>query len=179
MSEEFVINSLVGKGAREEMVRLAWDTPEGCFVELGVYQGGSAYPLYLVAEEQGRKLFLYDTFTGIPYKSSVDSHEIGDFRDTSAESVSRMMPKATVVQGIFPFSVVKMPPIAFCHIDADQYDSIRMAIWIFGPRMVKGGIMWFDDVGCLDGANKAYNEWVKEENIAPYKAESGKFYVRF
>lgn len=153
--------------------------PDGCVVELGVYQGGSALELYKVCEEQGRELWLYDTFSGIPFMGAHDSHKVGDFGDTDAEKVSRLMPKARVIQGIFPFSLAAMPNIAFAHIDADQYDSIRMALYVLGPMMVKNGVMWFDDVGCLDGANKALAGWREHYKKPAFVAECGKVYVRF
>ena len=163
----------------EEMVEMVKQAPIGCVVELGVYQGGSAKYLHDVCKETGRQLYLYDTFEGIPFKTHLDEHEVGDFKDTSVDFVRALCPEAIVVQGVFPFSVQHMPPIAFAHIDADQYDSIRMALFVLGPMMVQGGVMWFDDVGCLDGADKALEEWVRATGNIPERGKSGKYFVRF
>lgn len=176
---EFVVEQLVGNATMKDMVDYVRKCPDGCVVEVGVYQGGSALWLSEVCEEQGRELWLYDTFSGIPYQGPDDSHKVGDFSNTSAEAVSKMIPKARVVEGIFPKSLKSMPPVAFAHIDADQYQSIMDSINALKPLMAPGGVMWFDDVGCLEGANKAFNEWRLANNKEAYKAESGKFFMRF
>lgn len=133
-------------------------TPPGCFVEVGVYQGGSAWYLEQIAREQGRALFLYDTFCGIPYQDAIDAHRVGDFSDTSYEAVSALLPRAHVIRGVFPGSAVEMPPVAFAHLDCDQYRSVKEAAMYLRPRMVRGGIMWFDDSPCLEGARQATAE---------------------
>lgn len=133
--------------------------PPGAFVEFGVYQGGAAEKLAEVARAQKRALYLYDTFAGMPFKGDDDYHPVGDFADTSAEAVKRLIPDAIVVAGVFPASLVKMPPIAFVHVDADQYQSVKDATRVFPPLMVKGGVMVFDDYKCLDGATRAVEEW--------------------
>jgi len=151
--------SLIGFEGICELCVLAKECPPGCFVEFGVYQGGSAWALAVVAKAQGRKLYLYDTFEGIPCKDQLDTHNIGDFSDTSYESVCAAIPYATVIKGIFPKSLIDMDlPIAFAHIDCDQYQSTKDAINTFRPMMAKGGLMVFDDVYLLDGATRAFEE---------------------
>lgn len=144
--------------------------PEGCFVEVGVYQGGSARYLATVAEHQGRELYLYDTFEGMPYQGEYDKHPIGDFSDTSEEEVRKAIPSATIVKGIFPDSAVEMPPIAFAHIDCDQYQAVKDSVLYLAPRMVDGGIIWFDDYDVLVGANMAVNELFPAVSLIEGKA---------
>lgn len=150
--------SLIGPGHLDSLCALATTTPPGCFVELGVFEGGSAYRLMEVAREQGRKLYLYDTFEGIPFQGKGDQHTIGEFA-ADLESVKEVIPDAIFVKGIFPYSLVEMDPIAFVHVDADQYQSILDACHVFPPLMVPGGIMLFDDYGQLEGATKAIDEY--------------------
>ena len=92
---------------------------------------------------QNRKIFLYDTFTGIPCRDVMDVHQIGDFGDTSFEAVRDALPYAKVVQGLFPDSAVKMPKIAFVHIDVDQYKSYIDCINYFKPNWFKFIIYYF------------------------------------
>ena len=144
------------------MCELAATTPAGAFVEVGVYQGGTAWHLSQLAKEQDRPLYLYDTFSGIPFQADLDSHAVGDFADTSADQVREAIPEAVVIQGIFPSSAVEMGPLAFVHLDVDQYQSYHDALAYFEPRMAKdGGIIWLDDYGCLTGANVAVNEFIR------------------
>ncbi len=154
--------SLVGGGAIEDLRAIAQASPAGCFVEFGVYQGGTAWHLAEIARAQGRALYLYDTFTGIPFKSEIDSHQAGDFGDTSLEQVKAAIPDAIFCAGVFPGTLVDMPPIAFVHVDADQYQSLKDAIRCFVPLMVSGASIVFDDYKCLAGADKAIAEWEAE-----------------
>lgn len=140
------------------MLDIAARTPPGCMVEIGVYQGGSAMHLLGLAREQKRNLYLYDTFTGIPCKSEWDSHAIGDFSDTSLEYVQARCPGAVITPGRFPSSAIAMEPIAFVHLDCDQYQSYRESLTYLLPKMLPGGVMWFDDSPCLAGALKAVTE---------------------
>jgi len=140
-----------------EMCRLMQTTPlEGCIVEIGVYQGGSLERLAYNA--QNRPVFGYDTFTGIPFQDEGDSHRVGDFGDTNYERVKSQLPGVTLIQGVFPESAIEMPPVSFAHIDCDQYRSVKGCIEYLSPKMLPGGILWFDDYGCLDSANRAVDE---------------------
>lgn len=170
-------SSLVAAGVIAEMCRLAGDCPAGCFVEVGVYQGGTAWHLLNLAKQQGRELFAYDTFDGIPYSGEFDSHRVGDFSDTSYEQVLSVLPGANVVKGLFPESAVPMPPVAFAHLDCDQYQSIREACLFLQPKMVQGGVIWFDDYGCLDGATRAVEEMYG--GSINKSASGGKVFVTF
>jgi hypothetical protein len=139
------LTSAVPQNIINELVDKARTAPEGCFVEIGVYKGGTGYQLAKLAEEQNRQIFLYDTFEGIPYTSDMDYHKVGDFNDTDYETVKNAIPYATVVKGLFPDSAVEMPHIAFLHLDCDQYKSVIDSVNYLLPKMVPGGIIWFDD----------------------------------
>ena len=170
--------SVVGIDVIEEMCALAATTPSGAFVEVGVYNGGTAWYLAKLAEEQQREIFLYDTFEGIPHYSPEhgDAHRIGDFADTFQSAVERDIPYAVVVPGVFPESAVSMPPVAFVHLDVDQYQSYRDSIILLRTRMVPRGIMWFDD-DCLPGAHLAIIEQFSPDKLI--RANCGKLYVKF
>ena len=172
--------SLVGPPVIKNLVKVACSTPQGCFVEVGVYKGGTAWFLSRLAEKQQRQIFLFDTFTGIPYQGEFDPCEVGKFNETTFDEVRRTIPYAKVVQGIFPQSVeeqeIDLPDVAFVHIDCDQYQSIIESCKFLAPLMVKGGIMWFDDYGCLEGATRAVDELFKNRIETSF---CGKVFVRF
>jgi hypothetical protein len=125
-------------------------------VEVGVYRGGSAFCL----AQLGRPLFLYDTFEGLPYQGPQDGNPAGRFADTSVEEVQALVPDATIVKGLFPDSLVPMPPVSFVHCDVDQYQSTRDVLERLPPLMVPGGIILVDDYGVADceGATQAVQE---------------------
>lgn len=158
-------HSVIGLGCLEDMAALASRTPPGEFVEVGVYKGGSALYLARVASAQSRRLYLYDTFTGMPLADPAkgDKHHVGDFSDTSAEAVQRLIPSAILRPGVFSGGLFVPVPVAFAHIDCDQYESLRTCFEVIVPHMVPGGIMLLDDVGNpeggLDGANLATAEF--------------------
>lgn len=153
-----LLPTLIDGNALEALVMASSAAPAGCFVEVGVYKGGSSECLYVISSLQGRELYLYDTFEGIPYQGSDDYHKVGDFCDTSPEAIQAALPNARVTKGVFPASALEMPPIAFAHLDCDQYQSVRDSILHLAPLMVEGGIMWFDGYNVLAGATRAVDE---------------------
>lgn len=152
--------SLISENLRRDLVETARSAPPGDIVEVGVYQGGSAYQLAEVAREQGRRIFLFDTFTGIPMQGEHDRHPVGDFGDTSLEAVKQAIPDAIFVVGTFPETLegVDVGPIAFAHIDCDQYESVKACCVHLAPLMTRGGVMVFDDYAMLEGATLAVDE---------------------
>lgn len=166
-------HSLVSGEVAAAMCVHAARCPPGCLVEVGVYHGGTAWHLAKVAAAQARTLYLYDTFSGIPYadRAAGDSHGVGDFRDTSAAQVRVDIPDAIVVEGVFPCSALDMEPIAFVHLDCDQYQSYREALDYLVLRLVPGGLVWLDDYECLAGATRAVDEHLREGRVRLHRAE--------
>lgn len=159
--------SLLADDTLETLCSVAADCPPGAFVEFGVYRGGAAEKLAIVARLQRRPLYLYDTFRGMPYRGEDDYHPVGDLGDTSVAEVQALVPEAVIVPGIFPDSLIPMPPIAFVHVDADQYQSVAAACRVFPPLMVSGGVIIFDDYLCLPGATRAVREWGEPIELTP------------
>lgn len=154
--EDLQVYSMLNLEAIEELIYFAARTPPGAVVEVGVYKGGSAFCL----AQLGRPLFLYDTFEGLPYQGPKDGNPAGRFADTSVEEVRALVPEATIVKGLFPDSLVDMPPVSFVHCDVDQYQSTRAVLEYMPSRMTPGGIILVDDYGVADceGATQAVQE---------------------
>jgi hypothetical protein len=154
--------SLISAGTLLDLAAVAGSTPSGCFVEVGVYRGGSAAFLYQVAEAQGRTLHLFDTFAGHtvidPAHDNVACHYMGRFAENadSLADLRRAMPHAVFHVGTFPDTLGEDPPtptqgIAFVHADVDVYWPTRAICEILPARMVPGGVIWFDDYPYLEG----------------------------
>jgi Macrocin-O-methyltransferase (TylF) len=156
-------------------------TPPGCFVEVGVYKGGSAYQLMRVAKNQGREIFLYDTFTGMPYwDPPIDEIAPGELAWTSEAEVRALLGDYPYIESaVFP-QVQRPPPapIAFAHIDVDQYQAHIDTCLFLAPLMAPGGIMWFDDVTDLESARKAVRDLFPAEAILT-EPLSKRWYVVF
>lgn len=153
------LNALISSDTLDALLALALVSPGGCFVEVGVYQGGSARHLNTLGLEEEREVYLYDTFCGMPhFHSGLDAHPLGDFADTSLERIQALCPTAIVTSGVFPESALPMPPIAFAHVDVDNYRCVHETAEYLKDRMAPGGVIWFDDSPCLAGAAKATKE---------------------
>lgn len=147
------------------MMSVAASSPAGgAFLEVGVYRGGSAWFLGQLARDQGREIWLFDTFEGIPFKGEHDGHNVGDFGDTSLEAVRAALPFIPpdhFIPGVFPATLLDLPAfpaLAFVHVDCDQYQSVADCITYLSPLMMRGGVMWFDDAPILGSAKKAVED---------------------
>jgi hypothetical protein len=170
--------SVISVGNLETLAKIASETPPGAFVEVGVYRGGSARVLYRIAEEQGRDLYLFDTFTGHPAPGMHDDarvHPEGRYADCAdPAALQRDMPNAAIVCERFPRRIpyFQWSPegwLAFAHVDVDLYESTRGAILALSECMVPGGVMYFDDYGIQGcrGATKAVDELLPDRVPLP------------
>jgi hypothetical protein len=172
--------SLLTDNILNELMEEARRAPPGDFVEVGVCCGGSLAVLAHVAREQGRRrVWGFDTFTGIPFQQEgLDHHRPGDFSDTSYEAVRELVPNAILMRGIFPQTMrPEVGPIALAHVDCDQYQSVLDCCVHLTPRMVPGGVMVFDDPDCLEGAKQAVLDYFPKDRVTV--SRSGKWRVYF
>ena len=158
-----VIESIVAPQQLRAMADLALTAPPGAIAEVGVYKGGSAAYLYEVAQKQDRELHLFDTFTGTPVSiEGLDKHKVNDEFRPPADTELRLrdlLPLAFIYPGVYPGTHPEdLPPLAFIHVDCDQYDSYKAVIKYMWPLVVPGGMMIFDDYPYLAGAKKAVEE---------------------
>ncbi len=145
---------------------------EGNIAEVGCYKGGIGH--YLNLHSNGKKVYLFDTFEGIPMQSEIDPHPVGDFNHVTFEEVQEHFSDSLnvlVTKGVFPNSakgVIKNEDkFCFVHLDADQYESTRNSLRFFYPKMVKGGIIVFDDWGWLKGVDQAINDFFMDKEESP------------
>lgn len=140
----------------------------GEIAEVGVYRGGTACLLASVYSMGDKVVHLFDTFGGIPpVADDIDVHREGDFSDTSLDVVAEYLGEFGNVAfhpGIFPDSVspeISAAGYCFVHVDADMYRSVVECCSFFYPRLVKGGMMLFDDYGfpSCPGVKKGVDEY--------------------
>ena len=137
---------------------------EGSIAEVGCYKGGTGF--YLNKFSNGKNVWLFDTFEGIPMQGEFDPHPVGDFNDNPFEVVKEYFSDSanvTVIKGLFPNSakdvIKETDKFCFVHLDADQYASTINSLDFFYPKMVSGGIIVCDDWKWLEGASKAIIEY--------------------
>ncbi|GHV75099.1 hypothetical protein AGMMS49940_24010 [Spirochaetia bacterium] len=72
-----------------------------------------------------------------------------------------------LVEGFIPetfskyFEQKPATQIALLHIDVDVYEPTKACLDNLYEKVVKGGLIVFDDYGQVDGATRAINEFIK------------------
>jgi O-methyltransferase len=141
--------SILGSSKLDAIERLCRESAAlpGDLAELGVYRGGAG--LLMAGILPAKTIHLFDTFSGMPVSTHDDHHKVGEFSETSLESVQALYRdvRAEFHVGLFPDTAKDLTEKTFCvvHLDADQYTSTRDGIAFFWPRLVPGGVLVFDD----------------------------------
>ena len=128
---------------------------EGDFVECGVWRGFCSAVLadYLDFATLPRRLYLYDTFEGIPKELDSEGHDSPRFREEGIyESVVERFspyPNVRVVKGRVPDTLhIEAPErIAMMHIDMNSSLAEIAALEVLYDRVSPGGVIVFDDYG--------------------------------
>ena len=159
------------------------DVP-GDIVECGVWNGGSAVVMAIADQRHSkhshlRTLWLFDSFQGLPRpgdKDGIEERKIyfdgwnkGDIKNVR-EIFGRLRistQRYRIVPGWFDTTLATAPlsQIAILHIDADWYDSVKIALEVFYPKVTPGGFIVLDDYGCWQGCDQALADYFAEEGI--------------
>lgn len=144
---------------------------DGAVVEFGCYIGTTSLFIRRLLDVLGdnRQFHVYDSFEGLPPKTSQDESRAGDQFQAGELAVSKkqfiqQFQKAglqlpTIHKNWFSnLNSADIPQhIAFAFLDGDFYESIRDSLRLVLPRMQKGGVIIIDDYAreALPGAAKA------------------------
>lgn len=166
----------------------------GAIVECGVWRGGCAAVMAAVAAKarSHRRIWLFDSFEGMPEASSEDIGEdaqclSGNLRSgrlvpigTNVASIDEVRNllfntlrleenNVTIVRGWFQNTVPeyqsRIGPIAILRIDGDWYESTRVCIENLYDNVVDGGYVIIDDYGFFPGCKKAVDEFVERRAL--------------
>ena len=159
-------------------------TLKGDFVELGCYKGDTSVELGKILRthnltcpmpsEHYKQLYLYDSFEGIPEKTTEDNSAEGDhFKKGSLKVTKKFvsdrfrhlnLPMPKIKKAFFEDLTDKNIPdkIAFAFLDGDLYQSIKDSLRLVAPHMVSGGFVLIHDYQnpALPGVEKALDEWL-------------------
>ena len=165
----------------------------GDYVELGCYRGDTSLLLAEMlrkdavsdelveksVEKSAKKLWIYDSFEGLPEKSEKDESEVGkDFRQGELMVTKREV-KARFLRAGLPVPIIKkawfnelaeadLPKeIAFAFLDGDLYESIKDSLKLVENKMSDGGVIIVHDYNnpALPGVAKAVDEWLKDKDV--------------
>jgi hypothetical protein len=168
----------------------------GCFVECGVWRGGCAAIMAMVAEKarSGRALWLFDSFEGMPEATVMDVGEEA-WELSRGKIDGRLLPVGTnvaslddverlfydklqlkgenifFVKGWFQETLVNyksiVGPISILRIDGDWYESTKVCLENLYDNVVEGGYVIIDDYGWFPGCKKAVDEFFEEKGLRP------------
>ncbi len=158
----------------------------GDFVELGCYKGDTSLMLAEILQWTDKKLWIYDSFEGLPEKSAEDESEIGrDFkkgelvvskREVKNRFLRANLPLPKIVKAWFQdLRDVDLPEkIAFSFLDGDLYESIKDSLKLVEKKMTSGGVIMVHDYTneALPGVAKAVDEWAAKTNYNLMRYES-------
>ena len=147
----------------------------GDIVELGCYEGGSAVAIQQMLTDLGsdKTLWLYDSFEGLPEKTTEDNSESGELfvggaLKASKARLERNFHKANLhlpeikKAWFFELDPENLPDkICFAFLDGDFYESIIDSFKLVFPKMSGGGVIIVDDYenAKLPGVKKAVDEF--------------------
>ncbi|MSO73358.1 MAG: macrocin O-methyltransferase [Rhodospirillaceae bacterium] len=165
----------------------------GDMVECGVAAGGSSMTIAftLLAHGHGdRKIWLYDTYEGMPEPGP---HDLGRFgtpaihayrkRQVDGTSTWINVPLATVQHNMaltgYPDAQIKYvagkvettlhetvpDAVSLIRCDTDWYESTKAELEILWPRLSVGGVILFDDYYRWQGSRKAADEYFRDHNV--------------
>lgn len=162
---------------------------EGDFVECGVWRGGSSMLVAKMLVNRNiynRKIYLYDTFEGMPPSSNEDISYKGqdaktlfyaniknkeesawclaDLADVKKNLISTNFPESNLifVKGKVEETLPSNQPsgkIALLRLDTDWYESTKHELNVLFPLLVENGILIIDDYGHWQGCRKAVDEY--------------------
>jgi O-methyltransferase len=149
----------------------------GCYLEIGVWRGGSGLVLAKALEhfEIDGKLYLADTFTGVVKAGEMDNkYRGGEHSDASEKTVSKLFSENGVtnyeiLKGIFPEDTGRHveAPLRLVHVDVDVYQGAKDIVEWCAGRLVRGGVIVFDDYGFsyCEGVTKLCEEYEMDQGF--------------
>ena len=169
----------------------------GDVVEFGCYRGDTSLLMERILEREfagsASRLWIYDSFEGLPARTREDASVAGDNFKTgellvAKREVVERFKKAglhipRVRKGFFEdldagdlsasgekLATSDLPyQIAFAFLDGDLYKSIKTSLELVTPRMNHDGMILVHDYNNpqLPGVSKAVDEWMKQQKTAP------------
>jgi len=151
---------------------------QGDVVECGCYKGGSSAILRL-GMGSDRKLWIYDSFLGLPEASAEDGPEakncVGDCAAAVGDVIEVLAATGAseeeyiIREGWFQNTFKQELPtqVSLLHCDADWYESVSLVLETFYPLIPKGGTIILDDFGHWEGCRRAFYEFCEKYSERP------------
>ena len=155
----------------------------GELVEFGCYRGDTSLLLERLIEQATpeKRLWLYDSFEGLPAKTAEDASvagdafKVGELAVTKREVVERFKKAGLRVPKIRKGFFENLNPetdvpkqICFAFLDGDLYRSIKVSFGLIDGRVADGGVIVVHDYNNpeLPGVTQAVDEWLSAHKKA-------------
>lgn len=159
-----------------ELERVLSTGVAGDVVEFGCYVGTTSVPMARRLAGTDKKLFVYDSFTGLPEKTAEDESpaglqfQAGELSTSKAQFIKNFkqagLPLPVITKGWFADVPPERVPgrICFAYLDGDYYHSILDPLKLIWNHLSPGALVLVDDYAneALPGAAKAVDRWAAE-----------------
>lgn len=156
---------------------------DGPFIELGVYQGGSALALALALDEvqSPHQVHLLDSWRGLPALGPEDRGCVarqGTFGNASEAQVSALLrswgllARCQLHSGWISDTLPALHgPFALAHVDLDLYGPTLQALEHLLPRMTAFGAIVVDDFegGRFPGVSRAVGQALDQRHVGRWR----------
>jgi O-methyltransferase len=152
------------------------DNVSGAFVDCGCFNGGSS--VMMSSGAPTREVWAFDSFEGLPEAGPRDPEHARDWvgqlvasEQKVREAFSRFASpeRLHVVKGwfedTFPEACTEIAAVAILHADGDWYESVKLTLETFEPKVSPGGFVVIDDYGAWEGARKATHSYRASRGI--------------
>jgi hypothetical protein len=158
----------------------------GDIVEAGVFKGSSLIRLATFREVTespwSRKIIGFDAFGAFPRQAEPgDAAYVDRFQEVSGTGIPvDELERALALKGfrnieLVPGDIMQTMPayltahpelrVALIHVDLDVYEPSRLVLETLWSRVVRGGVVMFDDYGTVEGETRAVEEFFAAEDI--------------
>jgi O-methyltransferase len=159
---------------------------DGDVVEFGCYEGDTSIKMGKLIKN--KRLWLYDSFEGLPEKSDADASSVGNNFKTGELKASKNAVMKRFLHASLTKPIIKkawfdeldpendLPEkIAFALLDGDYYESIKISLHLVTPKMTKEGIIIVHDYRneALPGAAKAVDEFISKNPTWRIRIQQG------
>ncbi len=144
----------------------------GLHLEFGVFTARSTNHIASIIAPKGITLYGFDSFEGL--KEDWKGLDLPKGHFNLDGNLPKVLPNVSLIKGWFdatlpPFLQTHRDPIAFCHFDADTYESTALILNLLRDRIQRGSILMFDEYqgypNWENGEFRAWNEFAKSHSI--------------
>ncbi len=171
---------------RRELARVLGAGVAGDVTEFGCYVGTTSVFLASDLAQTDKTLYLYDSFEGLPAKTSEDQSpageqfKAGELLATKAQLIKNLRAagvKMPIIKKSW-FSDLKSDDvpqqISFAYLDGDYYHSILDPLKLIWHKLAPGAIVVIDDYAneALPGAARAVDGWLATHPVKSLRVEN-------